>query len=337
LVSIVRNNQQKTIKFGTGGSIETTPAQAISKRANLMFRSTILNQDYGRVGLVSSTQPAGPRSLAALRCDRVDFEGSRGLCLTRGRGGPFNSTAATIFDADFRRLHTVQLAGYPSRTRVSSDGRYGATTVFVNGDSYAATGFSTRTDVIDLATGHILFGLEKLKVQRDGRPFQGVDFNFWGVTFRPDSDNFYATLGTGGGTYLIEGNAITRQATVLRAGVECPSLSPDGLHIAFKKRNPGPVVTWRISVLDVSTLKDHPLVETRDVDDQVAWLDNFTVSYGLPDSSSNLAAVSAATPGLPAMTTGSSIATDTWAVPADGHGSPRMVMPGAWSAVIVRG
>jgi hypothetical protein len=55
------------------------------------------------------------------------------------------------------------------------------------------------------------------------------------------------------------------------------------------------------------------MAETRNVDDQVEWLDNSTVLYGVPRAS----------PG--------SGATDTYAVPADGSGAPKLFIPGAWS------
>jgi hypothetical protein len=240
-----------------------------------------------------------------------------------------------IFDSQFRVLHTVQLAGIPSRVRVSPDGSHGAVTDFVSGDSYATLGFSTRTELIDMGTGAVLFDLEKLQVRRNGKVIQAADFNFWGVTFAGDGQHFHATLGTGGRTYLIQGDLTTRQATVLRADVECPSLSPDGRRIAFKKRNPGPVITWRLSVLDLSTLVDHPVAETRNVDDQVEWLDNQTLIYGSPSNPKDTAAAAQAAPGVPATSTGS-VSTDTWTVPADGKGAPKLLVPGSWSTVAVR-
>ena len=86
-----------------------------------------------------------------------------------------------MFNADFKELHRVALTGLPSRARVSPDGRYGAVTTFVTGDSYATVGtYSTRTDIIDMRTGTVLFDLEKLVVTRNGKPFQATDFNFWG-------------------------------------------------------------------------------------------------------------------------------------------------------------
>jgi hypothetical protein len=102
---------------------------------------------------------------------------------------------------------------------------------------------------------------------------------------------------------------------VLRDGVECPSLSPDGTRIAFKKRiDLGMGRTeWRLAVLDVATLADHTLTETRNFDDQAMWVDDRTVAYGLPRVNS----------GTPTR--------DTYAVAADGSGEPRLLVPGASS------
>ena len=78
--------------------------------------------------------------------------------------------------------------------------------------------------------------------------------------------------------YLIEGSLITKEARTVRENVECPSLSPDNTRLAFKKRvsnAPGPVV-WRLYSLDLATGVETRLAETRNVDDQVEWLDNQT-------------------------------------------------------------
>jgi hypothetical protein len=81
--------------------------------------------------------------------------------------------------------------------------------------------------------------------------------------------------------------------------------------IAFKRRLPGPVVTRRLSVLDVTTLKDHPVAETRNVDDQAEWLDNYRLIYGLPENGSEVESLAATAPGPPVLGGGASVATDT--------------------------
>jgi hypothetical protein len=157
-------------------------------------------------------------------------------------------------------------------------------------------------------------------MRRDGRLFKAVDFNFWGVTFARDSNRFYATLGTGGHTYLIEGDLARREARVLRPGVECPALSPDNTRLAFKKRTGGVVtaVAWRLSVLNLVTEQEWELAETRSVDDQVEWLDDRHVLYSV--LASPLWAV----------------VTNVWSVPGDGGGTPELLVPGAASPVVVR-
>jgi len=67
-----------------------------------------------------------------------------------------------------------------------------------------------------------------------------------------------------------------------------PSISPDNTKIAFTKRvdlASGRRI-MRLSVLDLQTLVEQPLAETRNVDEQVEWLDNSQVLYSLPDEAS---------------------------------------------------
>ncbi len=214
-----------------------------------------------------------------LACERVYFAAGHGICMGVAPSGV--EYTASVFNSKLQREHTITLTGLPSRTRVSPDGRYGAMTVFVTGDSYLSspTAFSTRTTILEMASGRQVGQLEQFKVEKDGKPFDAVDFNFWGVTFDPnDSDHFYATLGTGGDHYLVEGNISDESMTVLREGVECPSLSPDGAQIAYKSRI-GNEARWHLRVLDVATLDDHAVAEERSIDDQVEWLDNNTLVY----------------------------------------------------------
>jgi hypothetical protein len=242
-----------------------------------------------------------------LACERVYFAAGRGICMGVASSGV--DYEASIFNSKLQPLHEVSLTGLPSRARVSSDGRYGAMTVFVSGDSYLSspTAFSTRTTILDMASGEQVGQLEQFEVSKDGKPFDAVDFNFWGVTFDPrDSDRFYATLGTGGVHYLVEGSVRGKSMRVLRDGVECPSLSPDGKQIAFKSRL-GDGARWRLRVLDVATLADHAVAEDRSIDDQVEWLDNDTLAY--------------------------SDERNVYTVPADGSGEPGLLVKDATSPV----
>jgi hypothetical protein len=245
-----------------------------------------------------------------LRCDRVHFAAGAGLCVARG-GGFAAGYRARVYGADLRVRHELDIAGVPSRARVSPDGRYGSVTMFVTGHSYADAGaFSTQTTLIDLARGTRIASLEDFDVTRAGRQVTAVDVNYWGVTFARDSDHFYATLATGGKTYLIEGSVRERTARVLHTNVECPSLSPDGTRIAYKRRSVSAGHPWRLTVLDLATMQETPLAERRSVDDQVEWLDDGNVLYGVDGE----------------------IAT----VPSDGSGAPRRFMARAGSPAVVR-
>jgi len=292
-------------------------AEAV-KTPHLLFRSTDYEQGSGgQLGLVPLDALDRPPLFTPITCERVYFAAGTGVCLTAERGMT-TSYRAELFDQSFHTRHQVPLTGVPSRTRVAPDGAMAASTNFVNGDSYASGGFSTRTLLIDPAKGSVIENLEAFQVTRDNKPFKAVDFNFWGVTFTTTPGRFYATLATGGQIHLIEGDVTSRTARVVRAGIECPSLSPDNRRIAFKKRMPGIRLVWRIHVLDLESGAETALAETRSVDDQVEWLDNATILYALPSGGK----------ARPVM--------DIWAAAADGSGPPRVLLTKAESPAVVR-
>ena len=77
----------------------------------------------------------------------------------------------------------------------------------------------------------------------------------------------------------------------MRTDAECPSLSPDGTRVAYKKRGDRATGEWRLAVLDLATGKETLLAERRSVDDQVEWLDDDRILYGLPGRGSDAARV----------------------------------------------
>jgi hypothetical protein len=272
-------------------------------------------QNFSRLSIapVVDGKP-GPRLLAGPACDRVAFRSGEGLCLATPNVGAFK---ALVLDARMRVVHRVSIAGLASRARISPDGHWGGVTAFVSGHSYADTGaFSTMATIIDMRTGKKLGDIEHdFTVRRDGQVVDARDRNYWGLTFAADGDTFYATLGTGGHTYLIRGSIRSRSAETIHENVECPSLSPDETRIAYKKavgrakgaHNP---VLWRFTVLDLATGKETPLAETRSLDDQIEWLDDRNVLYRNLDS--------------------------TWTMPADGSGRPAAWLRSADSVVVGR-
>ncbi|MEW6475683.1 MAG: hypothetical protein AB1679_25795 [Actinomycetota bacterium] len=313
-VGYVVHSGSRARQLAQAGSVAPPESvAAVEAQPHVVFRNLSSAAEAGFVALAPLKAPDGPRQITDFACLRVHMAAGAGLCLAEQTDDPFGAPyRARFFGPGFETVGELPLPGVPSRARVSPDGKLGASTVFVTGDSYAPGSFSTRTTLYDMASATSLGDLETFAVFKDGQRIESVDFNFWGVTFSRSGGRFYATLGTGGHTYLVEGDVAARTVKVLRDGVECPSLSPDGTRIAFKQKVSGgglSEVKWQLAVLDLATLKDQPLAETRNVDDQAEWLDDGNVLYGV-DS-------------------------DTWVVPADGSGAPRLFAPRAQSPVVV--
>ena len=120
-------------------------------------------QDYGRVAVAPLDDLRAPPTLAQVACERVYFSVGGGLCLEKTGRFPVRYKA-TILDTHLRPVRSLRVPGVPSRTRVSADGRWGSTTTFVSGHSYAELGaFSTHAMIIDMATGRkVIDNLEDL-------------------------------------------------------------------------------------------------------------------------------------------------------------------------------
>jgi hypothetical protein len=283
----------------------------------LMFVSVASDDSFRRVGLATMSAPDRDFYLAPLTCERVYFSGRRGICLASAAEGPSTRWFADVFDERFAAIARVPLTGTPSRVRLSPDGSRAAATVFETGHAYDEHGFSTRTTIIDTNAGTAIGDLEGFTAVRDGQPFRADDFNYWGVTFAGDNDTFYATLQTGSVSYLVKGSLGQRSMILLHPGVECPSLSPDNSRIAFKKR----VGTqsrgwWQLAVLSLDTLRESLIAtETRNVDDQVEWLDDDRIAYHL---------------------TGGTTAADLWSVRVDSSAAPVLLRASAYSPSAVR-
>jgi hypothetical protein len=297
------------------------PLQALPAAPYLLLRVTGSGASHGRMALEPLNASDGVRLVSAMNCDRVHAAAGRGICL-EARRGALTSYHAHLFDSGLRTTATLDLAGAPSRARLSSDGRLAAITVFVGGHSYSSPGFSTRTSIVDVPSGRLLTAdLETFAVVKDGQPFKASEFNFWGVTFTPDAQGFYATLQTSGQQWLVQGDVAQQRMMLIAPNVECPSLSPDGLRIAFKRRVVPPPqgrVVWQLIVRELASGAETALArETRSVDDQVEWIDNREIAYALPDDT---------TPA----------ATNAFALAIDGSSAPRLLAPLAYSPAVVR-
>ncbi len=311
-----KSSQTKAARNAT--PVAQVSAAALSSQPRIVFRNTALGTQYGMVAMVSLNDPSGPRAITQSSCDRVYAAAAKVLCLSSSRGVVTTYAAHVLdgTDASMKNLQQLPLTGIPSRARLSRDGTLAATTSFVDGDSYAGTSFSTRT-VISKVGGASYGSLENFTLMHQGSKIAPVDRNFWGVTFADDDNTFYATVEWSQHTWLAKGDLATRTITTLHEDAECPSLSPDENTIVYKQRGDLPPGKWRLVRYDLATGKVTPLAETRSVDDQVEWLDNDHVIYGLPRTGSQAAI------------------DDVWSVSTDGTTPPKLLIPQAWSPAVV--
>lgn len=309
-----RGSQQQAV--GAAPAVATAAVSTVVSGPHIVFRHMAPGAERGRVALVPLADPGGRRAVTRQSCDRVHAAGLRTICLASSGLGPrYQAQVSTRGEATVN----IPLSGTPSRARLSADAEYAATTSFVAGDSYDTEGFSTRTVITSLEAVTAV-QLEEFRLVHRGKAIRPADRNFWGVTFAADGDTFYVTVAFDGENWLARGSLRSRGITTLRDDAECPSLSPDGRRVAYKKlqdRDPG---DWRIAVLDLASARETVLAEDRSVDDQVEWLDNERVLYAMPRDD-----------GVAGV-----LGSDVWVVNADGSGVAEVFIKDASSPAVVR-
>ncbi|WP_134765948.1 hypothetical protein [Nocardioides sp. 1609] len=307
-------------RFSAPPDLPTTPLADVADGPRLVFRHTGVDDHYGLVAVVPLDDPGGPRAFTDVACDRVAASAGPApvvSCL-RAERGLVPRFDQVLLDAAWGETEQHPLRGIPSRTRLSPDGSLVSSTSFVSGHSYLQAGFSTVTEIHEVG-GESLGNLERFDLVVDGSTTTARDRNIWGVTFM-DDDTFYATAATGGRTYLVRGDLGARTLTAVRENAECPSLSPGGGQVAYKVAGAGgrPDSHWTIGVLDLATGTERLLTGQRaTIDDQVEWLDDDTLLYGLPRSDEA---------GV----------TDVWSLDVDPDAEPRLLVADAWSPAVVR-
>ncbi|MCW2142657.1 WD40-like Beta Propeller Repeat [Actinoplanes cyaneus] len=318
LWSILHTRQEKADEVAAAPPVPVAELATVTAEPHVVFRSTAIGDDYGKVAMVPLDNPGGPRAFTGVTCDRVYAHRDEAVCLY-SKPSLVTTYTAEILNQRWEVRAPLPLNGVPSRTRLSPDGSWAATTTFVSGHAYSSPGdFSTETLVTPSSGGKSLNLETDFTLYVDGRRTTAQNRNLWGVTFAGDGDHFYATAASGDKTWLVRGSLRDRALTTLREDAECPSLSPDGTRVAFKTRNGQPEGQWMIAVHDLATGKSTLLTEKHSVDDQIEWLDDQRVLYGLPRSGSGPSA------------------SDVWVVPADGTGTPSIFVPDAWSPAVVR-
>ncbi len=279
----------------------------------IAFVNRTPGDEYGLVGYIDRS---GQRQMTELECDRLDLNANGGLCLDSdsGLGG---SGRGLILDAGLNPTLRFGI-NLPSRAAVSPDGEVVAWTGFALGHSYLDVGeFATTTQLIEVERG-IGANLETAFASFDleGAPITDTERNYWGVTFA-DSETFYATVGIGPDTSVIEGSVSTSRIQVVHENATCPEVSPDGSTLVVKELRDGE--RFQLVAIDIASGSRRDLGEARSVEDQVEFLDNGTIIYGLPNEAEG-------TDAQPAW--------DVWALDLNG-GSPQLIIPFADSPAAI--
>lgn len=247
--------------------------------SRLLVRVSGAGEQAGRIDVIGA---AGGQLLGALpmRCDRVHHAAGTIACLRSvpGQGVRLDLADRAGVLRGSLNFPNVLLA---SRVRVSPDGASVAFTGFSAGHTYVGADFATRTYVVDAGRQRLLADVSTFRVvEANGLSLPARRINVWGVSFDPRAPRrFVATVGAAGAVFLAAGDLQARTLTLLRADIECPSLSPDGARIAFKRRNPAG--GWLPAVYEPSSGREWVMKEARSVDDQIEWIDNATIAYEL--------------------------------------------------------
>lgn len=284
--------------------IDTTIPLIDPNDTALVFINRVPGDEYGHVGYVNL---AGERFITPLPCDRIDWNRNGGICLQGGSIGV--SARGLLLDETLRPQGRFGIAT-PSRAAISPDGGAVSWTGFVTGHDYLAAGeFATTTQLIDVerqASAELESDFSTIGA--DGEQLAVVDENYWGTTYI-DSQTFYATVGFGTETNLVFGDVQTGVLEIVHESASCPEISPDGTTIVAKTQRGQ---SFQLIAINTETGARRDLAETRSVDDQVEWIDNNTIVYGLPNAEGG-------TVGQPAL--------DIWVLNVNDGSAPRLLLP----------
>ncbi|KAG1647470.1 hypothetical protein GQR58_030576 [Nymphon striatum] len=227
---------------------------------NLFVVSRVPGDDYERLTLI---QDDGTRLLLPFTCSRAHVGGGVLMCMSP-RDSVVPTWEAVAYDLTDPELGELMRrpAALPSRARVDPSGQFVAYTEFVSGHDYTSAGeFSTRT---------VVYGLD------DDDLFISDSGERWRRSLPGQRSQLLGCLYS----------EATNEAEPLNLEGSCPSVSPDGRFIVYKRADfdravLGEESNIRLVLHDTDTGQERLLGETRFVDDQVEWLDEDTIVYAI--------------------------------------------------------
>ena len=231
--------------------------------------------------MVPLASPAGPRAFSDIWCDRVFASQRNTLCLASDRGVVTTYTGTVHSNGDAAPvqvpLHRHTQPGAPVRRRRPSPRRRASCPA----TAMPTTGFSTRTVVTSLA-GHWSRDLETATLVHGGQRISPPDRNYWGVTFAPTTTPSSSRWPSAAPRTWPRGScprARSRPFAPMPSAPHCPRTARAGRLQEARRPRPG-------RLADRCPRPRHRqetmLAESQSVDDQVEWLDNDTLIYGLP-------------------------------------------------------
>jgi len=259
-----------------GDDATSTEADPAIAAGDVLLINRVPGDDYRRLVV---RHASGGRTMLDKTCERFHIAGTTGICLD----GPqvLGRYAMEILDFSDPALPLLwsSTTTLPSRTRVSADQEWASSTVFLEGSGYQDLGgFSTIAWIIHLEGDRQATGVDAMIIE-DAEPHHGDPAaNFWGVSFGQNG-NFWVTGAFGEHVELLQGSAADK--TLQPTGIEgsCPSLSPDGSTLVYKRQLESG--DYQLVAMDLANGDVWDLGETRPVDDQVEWLDEDTILYGM--------------------------------------------------------
>lgn len=256
---------------------------------DIAFVNRIPGDDYLRLSVIGDD---GERRLLDRSCDRFHTAEGTLLCLTQTSLGLYQAQLIDLTDPESPVVHS-EVAALPSRARLSQDGQWASWTVFISGSGYQDVGgFSTVVRIRDIAAGRSA-DMSTYEVVSDRTEFKFDEPTYWGVSFGTDGE-FWVTGQFDGFLEVLKGSTVDQTLTPTGLTGSCPSVSPDGKTLVYKRQviEYGKADRYQLVAHDLETGNEWELGESRSVDDQVEWLDNDTILYGLHAPGVEVAAAS---------------------------------------------